>query len=102
MNRRHTSALGADLAAAADGGTAEVVELASRRHAPVRGTRLPHRPAPSQLLDVASLALRGATALSEAHDTDDDEGRASYAAEGRALIARALASLDAHLAAGRT
>lgn len=101
MTRHLNSPLAEDLDAARAEGTAQVVELAGRRHRPVRGTHLPHAPGPSPMLDAASLALRGATALSEAHDTDDLDARASYVAEAEGLYIQALAAVRAIRRGGR-
>lgn len=81
---------------AADQGTADVIALVSRRHKPVRGTHLPHAPGPSPDLDAASLLLRAATMLSEAHDVGDTiPGEAdAYRAEARGYVAKACAMLE--------
>ena len=92
------SPLAPTLLDAADRGTAEVVSLLTRRrHKPVRGTHLPHAPGPSPDLDVASLLLRAATMLSEAHDVtaehDDTEAADAYRAEARGYVRQAVAML---------
>lgn len=80
---------------AASQGAADVIALVSRRHKPVRGTHFPHAPGPSPDLDVASLLLRAATCLSEAHDVaaehDDTDAAESYRAEAWGYVAKACA-----------
>ena len=91
------SPLAPTLLASADRGTAEVVSLLTRRHRPVRGTHLPHAPGNSPDLDVASLLLRAATMLSEAHDVtaehDDTEAADAYREEARGYVREAVAML---------
>ena len=90
-----SSPLAPALSLAASQGTADVIALVSRRHKPVRGTHLPHAPGNSPDLDVASLLLRAATMLSEAHDVGDTiPGEAdAYRAEARGYVARAVGML---------
>ena len=91
------SPLAPTLLSAADRGTADVIALVSRRHKPVRGTHLPHALGNSTDLDVASLLLRAATMLSEAHDVtaehDDTEAADAYRAEARGYVREAVAML---------
>ena len=91
------SPLAPTLSLAADHGTADVIALVGRRHKPVRGTHLAHAPGPSADLDAASLLLRAATLLSEAHDVTaehDGTGAAEdYRREARGYVARASAML---------
>ena len=64
-------ALAPDLAAAAEQGTLDVVDLATRRRRRhVRATRTPGAPDPAPLLTAASLANKAAQVLALAHDTD--------------------------------
>ena len=92
-----SSPLAPALSLAASQGTADVIALVSRRHKPVRGTHLPHAPGNSTDLDVASLLLRAATMLSEAHDVtaehDDTEAADAYREEARGYVREAVAML---------